>query len=94
MITVWLTASMGIFSFGGGNKWSIPSDIAPYGQSGGIASVMNMVGSMGSIVAPALTGYLATGVLGYNGGFIAMAVIVAIGSLAYIVNDYDRLVPK
>jgi len=94
MITVWLTVSMGVFSFGGGNKWSIPSDIAPYGQSGGITGVMNMVGSMGSIVAPALTGYLATGSLGYNGGFIAMAVIVGIGSLVYIVNDYDRLVPK
>ncbi len=94
MITMWLTASMGIFSFGGGNKWSIPSDIAPYGQSGGVTGVMNMVGSIGSIVAPALTGYLASGPLGYNGGFIAMAVIVGIGSLVYIVNDYERLVPR
>jgi MFS family permease len=94
MIVVWLTASMGIFSFGAGNKWSIPSDIAPYGQGGGVASVMNMVGNIGSIIAPALTGYLAGGALGYNGGFIAMAVIVAIGSIAYIFNDYSRLVPR
>lgn len=94
MIVFWLTASMGIFSFGAGNKWSIPSDIAPYGQSGGVASVMNMVGNIGSIIAPALTGYLASGSFGYNGGFIAMAAIVAIGSIAYIFNDYSRLVPK
>jgi ACS family glucarate transporter-like MFS transporter len=94
MIVVWLTVSMGIFSFGAGNKWSIPGDIAPYGQGGGIASVMNMVGNIGSIIAPALTGYLAKGSLGYKGGFIAMAVIVGIGSLVYIVNDYDRLIPR
>ncbi len=94
MIVVWLTASMGIFSFGAGNKWSIPSDIAPYGQGGGIASVMNMVGNIGSIIAPALTGYMASGVFGYNGGFIAMAGIAVIGALVYIVNDYSRLVPK
>lgn len=94
MIVIWLTASMGIFSFGAGNKWSIPSDIAPYGQSGGVASVMNMVGNIGSIIAPVLTGYLAGGSLGYNGGFIAMAAIVAIGSIAYIFNDYGRLVPR
>ncbi|MBP2656183.1 MAG: transporter [Firmicutes bacterium] len=94
MVIVWMTASMGIFSFGAGNKWSIPSDIAPYGQGGGIASVMNMVGNIGSIIAPALTGYLASGPLGYNGGFIAMAAIAGIGALVYMVNDYSRLVPR
>jgi ACS family glucarate transporter-like MFS transporter len=94
MIVLWLTASMGIFSFGAGNKWSIPSDIAPYGQGGGIASVMNMVGNIGSIIAPVLTGFLASGSLGYNGGFIAMAGIAVLGALAYLVNDYSRLVPK
>jgi ACS family glucarate transporter-like MFS transporter len=94
MVVVWLTASMGIFSFGAGNKWSIPSDIAPYGQAGGIASVMNMVGNLGSVIAPALTGIMAGSVLGYDGGFYAMSILAAIGAVTYLVIDYSRLIPR
>lgn len=95
VIATCLTASMGIFSFGAGSgKWSIPSDIAPYGQAGGVASVMNFCGMFGSIIAPILTGYVANSAFGYNGGFVVMAIIVALGALFYGINDYSRLVAK
>lgn len=93
-VIVWMTLAMGVFSFGAGNKWSIPSDIAPYGQGGGIASVMNMSSNLGSAIAPILTGFVAASVFGYNGGFVVMGCIAALGAFIYAINDYSKIVPK
>ena len=43
----WLSAFAGIFAFGASNVWAIPSDIAPYGQAGGVGGVYNFVGNFG-----------------------------------------------
>src|SRR5208337_352942 len=55
----WLSAFAGIFGFGASNVWAIPSDLAPYGQAGGVGSLMNFVGNFGALLAPMVTGYLA-----------------------------------
>jgi MFS family permease len=90
----WLSAFMGIFSFGASNVWAIPSDIAPYGQAGGVGGVYNFVGNFGALVAPMITGYLAETKYGFNGAFAVCVALCILGGFLYIFNTYDRLKPK
>jgi ACS family glucarate transporter-like MFS transporter len=90
----WLSAFMGIFSFGASNVWAIPSDIAPYGQAGGVGGLYNFVGNFGALFAPIVTGYLAESKYGFNGAFAVCVVFSVVGALLYIFNKYDRLKPK
>lgn len=91
---VWLSGFCGIFAFGASNVWAIPSDIAPYGQAGGVGGVYNFVGNFGALVAPMVTGYLAASKYGFNGAFAVCVVFSIIGGLLFIFNSYDRLKPK
>jgi len=90
----WLSAFMGIFSFGASNVWAIPSDIAPYGQAGGVGGAYNFVGNFSALIAPIITGYLAESKYGFNGAFAVCVVFSVIGGLLFIFNRYDRLKPK
>jgi MFS family permease len=90
----WLSAFSGIFSFGASNVWAIPSDIAPYGQAGGVGGIYNFVGNFGALFAPMVTGYLAETKYGFNGAFAVCVVFSVIGGLLFIFNRYDRLKPK
>ena len=90
----WLSAFMGIYSFGASNVWAIPSDIAPYGQAGGVGGVYNFVGNFGALIAPIVTGYLAETKYGFNGAFAICVAFSVIGGLLFIFNRYDRLKPK
>ncbi len=90
----WLTAFMGIFSFGASNVWAIPSDIAPYGQAGGVGGIYNFVGNFGALFAPIVTGYFAQSQYGFNGGFGVCVVFAIVGGFLYIFNTYERLMPK
>lgn len=94
MAIFWLTAFMGIFSFGASNVWAIPSDIAPYGQAGGVGGVYNFVGNFGALFAPIVTGYFAQSQYGFNGGFAVCVVFAIVGGFLYIFNSYERLTPK
>jgi sugar phosphate permease len=91
---VWLSGFCGIFAFGASNVWAIPSDIAPYGQAGGVGGVYNFVGNFGALIAPMVTGYLAASKYGFNGAFAVCVAFAIIGGLLFIFNSYDRLKPK
>lgn len=91
---LWLTVAMGITSFGASNVSAIPSDIAPYGQSGGVASLIWAAGSIGSMAGPIVTGILASGAMGYNGGLLAMGLCTLLGAICYMINTYKRLEPR
>lgn len=91
----WLTCFMGIFSFGASNVWAIPSDIAPYGQAGGVGGVYNFVGNFGALFGPMVTGWFVQKTpYGFNGAFGVCAAFAVVGGLLFIFNSYDRLEPK
>ncbi|NPV27547.1 MAG: MFS transporter [Firmicutes bacterium] len=90
----WLTCTMGIFSFGASNVWAIPSDIAPYGQAGGVGGVYNFVGNFGALVAPMVSGFMVDSKFGYNGAFWVCVACAVVGALLFATNNYDRLEPK
>jgi ACS family glucarate transporter-like MFS transporter len=94
MAIFWLTCSMGIFSFGASNVWAIPTDIAPYGQAGGVGGVYSFVGNFGSLLGPIITGVIVDTAFGYNGALIVMCVLSALGALLYMTCKYERLEPK
>ena len=90
----WLSAFCGIFAFGASNVWAIPSDLAPYGQAGGVGSLMNFVGNFGALLAPMVTGYLAASKYGFNGAFAVCVAVAVLGALLYVFNSYERVKPK
>jgi len=90
----WLSAFAGIFAFGASNVWAIPSDLAPYGQAGGVGSLMNFVGNFGALLAPMVTGYLAASKYGFNGAFAVCVAVAVLGALLYVFNSYERVKPK
>ncbi len=90
----YLSAFMGIFAFGASNVWAIPSDIAPYGQAGGVGGIYNFVGNFGALFAPMVTGFFVGSKYGFNGGFTVCVVFAIIGALLFIFNDYNRLEPR
>lgn len=91
----WMSCFMGIFSFGASNVWAIPSDIAPYGQAGGVGGIYNFVGNFGALFGPMVTGWFVEhSPLGFNGAFGVCVAFAVIGGILYIWNDYERLLPK
>lgn len=94
LAVVCLCAFMGIFAFGASNVWAIPSDIAPYGQAGGVGGIYNFVGNFGSLLAPMVTGFFVGSKYGYNGAFIVCVVVAIIAAGLFFFNKYDRLEPK
>ncbi|TEB07453.1 putative galactarate transporter [Pelotomaculum schinkii] len=93
MAIFWLTCSMGIFSFGASNVWAIPTDVAPYGQAGGVGGVYSFVGNFGSLLGPIVTGIIVDTAFGYNGALIVMCILSALGALLYMTCKYERLEP-
>lgn len=91
---IWLSASMGIFSFGASNVSAVPADLAPYGQAGGVTGVYFGLGNFGSLLGPLLTGYLVSTSLGYDGALLVMCGLTMVGSLCYLLNSYQRLEAK
>ncbi len=90
----WLSAFSGIFGFGASNVWAIPSDLAPYGQAGGVGGVYNFVGNFGALIAPMVTGYIAATKYGFNGAFAVCVAVAVLGGLLFVFNSYERLKPK
>ena len=94
MTIVHLTLAMGMYSGGACNTWSVPNDIAPYGQGGGIAGTMNIFGQFASLLAPIVTGYLISTSWGYDGALNLVVGSAVIGYFFYFMVDYSRLVPR
>lgn len=94
MMIFWLTCYCTISGFGASNVQAIPSDLAPYGQAGGVAGFIGFVGNIGALVAPMITGFLVDSRFGYTGAFILAAVVCLISATFYVFNSYDRVQPK
>ena len=91
----WMSCFMGVFSFGASNVWAIPSDIAPYGQAGGVGGIYNFVGNFGALFGPMVTGWFVDhSQYGFNGAFGVCVAFAIVGGLLYIFNSYERLQPK
>ncbi len=91
---IYLSAFMAIFAFGASNVWAIPSDIAPYGQAGGVGGIYNFVGNFGALFAPMVTGFFVGSKYGFNGAFTVCVIFALVGALLFIFNNYDRLEPR
>jgi ACS family glucarate transporter-like MFS transporter len=96
-----LTLSMSVFSFGASNIWTIPNDIAPYGQAGSVGAAYSFCGQISGIAAPGISGFLiAAGlnsgniVSGYDNAFYVMILVTLLGIVFFVANDYSRLVPR
>ena len=94
MAIVCLCCFMGIFAFGASNVWAIPSDIAPYGQAGGVGGIYNFVGNFGALFAPMVTGFFVGSKYGYNGAFMVCVIVAIIAAALFYFNSYERLEPK
>ncbi len=94
MAIFWISCFMGIFAFGASNVWAIPSDIAPYGQAGGVGGAYNFIGNFGSLLAPMITGFFVGSKYGFNGAFTVCVTLSIISGLLFIFTTYERLVPK
>lgn len=91
---VWLSVALAFYSVGSNGGWSIPADIAPYGQAGGVGAIYAFIGNFGAFVAPAIIGYVVETSYGWYGGFFTLAAAGALSALFYIFNTYERLVPR
>jgi ACS family glucarate transporter-like MFS transporter len=94
MLVFWLTCYCTISGFGASNVQAIPSDLAPYGQAGGVAGFIGFVGNIGALLAPMVTGFIVDTPYGYNGAFIVAAVVCLVSAAFYVFNSYDRVKPK
>lgn len=89
-----LTLSAGLFLAGGASAWSIPNDIAPYGQGGAMAGAMSTVGQLAGLAAPMLTGFIIDTPLGYDGALYVTIGGAVFGAFFYLINDYSKLEPR
>ncbi|HHY68376.1 MAG TPA: MFS transporter [Alicyclobacillus sp.] len=63
--------------------WSIPQDLAPPGAAGSLGGIMNTAGALASIVAPALTGYIAQ-VFGFTPALVLGGLVMVAAALCVI----------
>jgi len=66
------------------NTWAIMQAIAPENTTGTLAGVQNLGGSVGSAVAPLLTGFMVSTSGTFNSAFILAGLIMLSGILNYI----------
>jgi MFS family permease len=82
-VTVLLIAivSMGLAT---ANTWAIMQAIAPENTTGTLAGVQNLGGSVGSAIAPLLTGFMVSTSGTFNSAFVLAGVIMLSGILNYV----------
>lgn len=76
------------------NVWSVPNDIAPYGQAGGVAAMYSFIGNFAALLAPIVTGYFVKSSYGYNGAFMVCVVVSLISAFLFATNTYERIEPR
>lgn len=94
MAITFISLTMSMITLCSGSAWAIPSDIAPYGQAGGMGGVYNAFGNIFSMSAPIITGLLVDSRFGYNGAFAVCVIAAIIGAVFFAVARYERLEPK
>lgn len=89
-----LSVFWGAFSVIGALSWSIPADLAPYGQAGGLTGVYNFIAQLGTATASIATGFIAQSRFGFNGAFAICIVCALICVILYAIGDFSRLEVK
>jgi ACS family glucarate transporter-like MFS transporter len=90
-IVFFMSTFAGVASLGASNVQAVPTDLAPYGQSGGFIGFYAFIGAVGSFFAPMITGLVIDSQYGYDGGFIVSACASLLGAALYLFNKYNRL---
>ena len=96
---VWLTVAMCTYSgFASPHMWSMPNDIAPYGQGGSVGGTMSMIGQFSGLLAPMVAGFIIangeTIVKGYDTALYVTIALGWLGGFLFLMNHYSRLVPR
>jgi Sugar phosphate permease len=93
-IVFFLSAFAGISGLGAGNVQAIPSDLAPYGQAGGVSGFYALGGAIGGFFAPMVTGFIIDSRFGYDGAFVVASLVALAGAAFYVFNNYERMEPR
>lgn len=80
----WISISLGGLAAAAPVGWSLPSLIAPVGGVGAVGGIMNFAVNAMGIAAPILTGLIVKETHSFAGAFIAAAVILVVGVIAFI----------
>ena len=74
-------ASYGMFSC---NIWAATQSIAGAPNIGRWAGIQNLVGNLGGVASPALTGWIVTATGSFQWAFVTAAVFMVVGAITYI----------
>jgi MFS family permease len=82
--TFWISISLGGLAAAAPVGWSLPSLIAPKGGVGAVGGIMNFAVNAMGIAAPIATGLIVKFTHSFTGAFLAAAVILVVGVLAFV----------
>ncbi len=82
--TFWLSLSLGGLAAAAPVGWSMPSLIAPKGGVGAVGGIMNFAVNLMGIAAPIVTGHIVDYTHSFTDAFLAAALILVVGILAFV----------
>lgn len=91
---LYVSLALGSFGFGNSNLFASIVDLAPPGDAGKLVGLVSVIGNIGGMVGPAVTGYVVEMGYGFNGAFLICSLTSALSGLFYIFNNYNRLVAR
>jgi MFS family permease len=81
---LWLTLACAFFGFYSSNVWAISQAIAGPRNIGRWSGIQNLIGNLGGVASPALTGWIVTVTGSFRGAFLVAAAVLLLGALTYI----------
>jgi MFS family permease len=82
--TFWFSVALGGLAAAAPVGWSLPSLIAPKGGVGAVGGIMNFAVNLMGIAAPIATGEILELTRSFTYAFLAAAVILVVGILAFV----------
>ena len=80
----WISVSLGGLAASAPIAWSLPSLIASPENVGKVGGIINFFGQVSAIAAPIVTGYVVQFRHSYSWAFLAAAIYLVIGIVAYV----------
>ena len=80
----WISVSLGGLAASAPIAWSLPSLIASQQNVGKVGGIINFFGQVSAIAAPIVTGYVVQFQHSYSWAFLAAAIYLLIGIVAYV----------
>ena len=81
---IWISLGLGGLSAAAPVGWTIPALIAPRGSTGRVAGILNFGNQISGVVAPIVTGYVASVFNSFGPAFLVAAVILGLGVFSYV----------